>query len=265
VRNNMKLRKLLAPKNALMAFNELLQGTTPAEFKLESNGQNFVAEVVFNNIKYEGYGTSKNTAKNDACEKAVRDLIIAKLSKVQKQETVAKPATDDVEMMDADSANDGDDDDVPMLQLASFALHKLFAEWSAEGFEIPSTKLTAKSSGGGGVGGGSVDQPMDGTTDDAAIVGAKAGQPKKTILKTELPANASEMHPTMLLSAMRAGIFYEDLGCTGPVGSVVQNCGVTVDGRRFEGSGRSKKLARKAAASKACNEIFGTAFTEETN
>jgi Double-stranded RNA binding motif len=255
----MKLRKLLAPKNALMAFNELLQSTNPAEFKLENNGQNYVAEVVFNNIKYEGYGTSKNTAKNDACEKAVRDLIIAKLSKVQKNETVAKSVSDNVEMMDADSANDGDDDeDVPMLQLASFALHKLFAEWSAEGFEIPSTKLTAKSSGGGG----GVDQPMDGTTDGAAV-GAKLGQPKKTILKTELPPNASEMHPTMLLSAMRAGIFYEDLGCTGPMGNVVQNCGVTVDGRRFEGSGRSKKLARKAAATKACNETFGTAFCEE--
>jgi hypothetical protein len=95
-----------------MAFNELLQGSTPADFKLESNGQNYVAEVVFNNIKYEGYGTSKNTAKNDACEKAVRDLVIAKLSKLQSQEATKAETTgaDDVEMKDADdSAGEGED------------------------------------------------------------------------------------------------------------------------------------------------------------
>jgi hypothetical protein len=138
---------------------------------------------------------------------------------------------------------------VPMLQLASFALHKLFAEWSAEGFEIPSTKISTKTSTEHNEGGPSGE--------------IKIGQPKKTILKTELPANATDMHPTMLLSAMRAGIHYEDLGSTGQLGSTTQNCGVTVDGQHFVGSGRSKKLARKAAAIKACNQIFGTAFCEE--
>ena len=41
---------------------------------------------------------------------------------------------DDVEMEGDDKA---DGIDVPMLQIAAFALHKLFSEWENEGFEIP--------------------------------------------------------------------------------------------------------------------------------
>lgn len=51
---------------------------------------------------------------------------------------------------DANDANDSDDVDmkdgdansveVPMMHLASFALHKLFSEWQNDGFEIPDLK-----------------------------------------------------------------------------------------------------------------------------
>lgn len=45
--------------------------------------------------------------------------------------------TDDVDMKDADSSVE-----VPMMHLASFALHKLFSEWQNEGFEIPDLKTS---------------------------------------------------------------------------------------------------------------------------
>jgi hypothetical protein len=61
-------------------------------------------------------------AKNNACEKALRDLIINKFRQAKQQESSAvSVASEDVNMEDADSA------EVPMLQLASFALHKLFS------------------------------------------------------------------------------------------------------------------------------------------
>lgn len=47
---------------------------------------------------------------------------------------------DDVEM-EGDDKPDGTD--VPMLQIAAFALHKLFSEWENEGFEIPLFKGNA--------------------------------------------------------------------------------------------------------------------------
>lgn len=45
---------------------------------------------------------------------------------------------DDVEMKDTEVTETAEE--VPMMHLASFALHKLFSEWQAEGFEIPDFK-----------------------------------------------------------------------------------------------------------------------------
>lgn len=46
--------------------------------------------------------------------------------------------SDDVDMKDSDSNSV----EVPMMHLASFALHKLFSEWQNDGFEIPDLKTT---------------------------------------------------------------------------------------------------------------------------
>lgn len=48
--------------------------------------------------------------------------------------------SDDVDMKDSDSSSV----EVPMMHLASFALHKLFSEWQNEGFEIPDLKTTSQ-------------------------------------------------------------------------------------------------------------------------
>lgn len=60
---------------------------------------------------------------------------------------------------------------------------------------------------------------------------------------------------------MRPQIPYEDLGFLGnDTESKIFVASITVDGSVFEGQGRSKKLARKAAASRACSELFGVVF-----
>lgn len=87
-------------------------------------------------------GSSKTQAKNDASEKALRDLIIQKMVEKPKK-TVSSDAndtndSDDVDMKDSDPNSV----EVPMMHLASFALHKLFSEWQNEGFEIPDLKTT---------------------------------------------------------------------------------------------------------------------------
>lgn len=63
---------------------------------------------------------------------------------------------------------------------------------------------------------------------------------------------------------MRPGVAYVDKGCTGePPISVVHTLGINVDGEDFEGSGRSKKLARRNVAAIACNALFNTNFDLE--
>lgn len=85
----------------------------------------------------------------------------------------------------AESENDNDPEgEVPMLHLASFALHKLFSEWQAEGFEIPDFRI-----------GGAISSLENMAVDKAAATHVPGVPPKRTIL----PENANSMHPTTLL------------------------------------------------------------------
>jgi hypothetical protein len=129
-RLNKKLLKMLTPRNAIAALNELYSTSINDTTVVPVQGNKFEATTVVNNIKFQGVGSSKMGAKNSACEKALRDLVINKFQNVKAQDL-----SEDVSMEETDSS------DVPMLQLASFALHKLFAEWEAEGFQIPLPKI----------------------------------------------------------------------------------------------------------------------------
>lgn len=62
-----------------MALNEV-KGITVSDFVLNSNPNGgFTAIVTVNDNQYEGRGNSKMAAKNHACEKALRDFVIAKM------------------------------------------------------------------------------------------------------------------------------------------------------------------------------------------
>lgn len=84
----------------------------------------------------------------------------------------------DTDMKNCDST---DEDDVPMLHLASFALHKLFTEWESQGFHIPDFKLP---------------NPNEDGAADVVM------EPEKKVpaVRTELPTGADTMHPCMLLA-----------------------------------------------------------------
>lgn len=90
IRQNRRLRKILIPKNALMALHEV-KGIKMTEFSITNRTEGgFSAKVSVNNIQYEGIGNSKVAAKNAACEKALRDHIIFKMMQSNtkpKQET----------------------------------------------------------------------------------------------------------------------------------------------------------------------------------
>jgi hypothetical protein len=127
----------LTPRNAIAALNELHGQSVNESVVIPTQGNKFEAEITINNVRYVGVGNSKMQAKNSASEKALRDLVINKFRQMKSQDVVA-PSTEGGE--DVNMEGGEEKDDVPMLQLASFALHKLFAEWESEGFEIPLPK-----------------------------------------------------------------------------------------------------------------------------
>lgn len=175
-----RLRKLLTPKNAVVALHEL-QGPGMSEFTINTNGQETTAEIVVNNVRYEATAPNKHLAKARASEKALRDLVIAQMTKArQNAEKQTNNGTDneneDVEMNDV-----SDNDDVPMLHLASYALYKLFNEWQSEGFEIPAIKPTKAAA-------------------KVNEAGTHPLAPKVAKTKADLPEDATTRHPTALLA-----------------------------------------------------------------
>uniref|UniRef100_A0A6M2DU56 DRBM domain-containing protein n=1 Tax=Xenopsylla cheopis TaxID=163159 RepID=A0A6M2DU56_XENCH len=258
-RQNKRLRKLLTPKNALMVLNEL-HGANIPEYKLgqtvaqafNQSGHQYKAEVVVNGSTYQGQGISKIMAKNNAAEKALRDLVLERMRK----EIVSDVAEgEDVEMVDADeknaNTNNTKESQIPMLHLASFALHKLFTEWQAEGYEIP---LMSKNLTGSAMN-------LNETQTEISIEGKDV--PKKLPkMRTELPPNPESIHPAMLLSQMRPGIGYVDVSTYDGISpnNGLFTVSVTVDGKDFFGAAKNKKEARKQAAQQACTSLFGVKY-----
>lgn len=55
LKQNRRLRKLLIPKNALMSLHELM-GSQISDYRVMPEERGFVAQVLVNNIQYEGRG-----------------------------------------------------------------------------------------------------------------------------------------------------------------------------------------------------------------
>ncbi|KAH8244968.1 hypothetical protein KR032_003303 [Drosophila birchii] len=253
-RQNRQLRKSMLPKNALMALNEV-KGVTISDFTIDSNPDGgFTAVVTVNSNQYEGKGLSKMSAKNAACEKAWRDFIIAKMTPKKAKLPPANASDDNgVEPMDTnDDESESPEDDLPMLNLASFAIYKLFSEWERDGYIVPEMHPSAANASVPAAGG-----------DAAAPPAPVPPKEKKPPVRAELPVGWESLHPATILCIMRPGITYVDYGTSGDKPNVMQHLGIVVDDQEFTASGRSKKIARRNVAVSVCNTLFGTNFSLE--
>lgn len=87
------------------------EGSVDTKFVPTLDNQ-FEATITIDNVCYVGLGKTKIQAKNAASEVALRAMA----------------------------------DQLPMMQLASFALHKLLSEWEAEGYHVPFLSSNVRSS-----------------------------------------------------------------------------------------------------------------------
>ncbi|XP_055843297.1 uncharacterized protein LOC129910068 isoform X2 [Episyrphus balteatus] len=248
IRQNRHLRKVILPKNALMALYEI-KGIQIGDFIINSNMEGgFTALVTVNDCQYEGVGNSKGNAKTNACEKALRDFVIKKMMQKPREKSISEP----MDLGESSEATNGDEgnlsaeetDDVPMVNLASFALYKLFTAWENEGFHVPEFHPAP---------------PQHSSQQNPETAAAK-----KPVGRNELPPNWEIMHPATLLCIMRPRLTYTDCGNNGDAANPAQTVKVIVDDREFVGVGRSKKIARKNVAIAVCNSLFGTNFQVPT-
>lgn len=207
IRQNRRLRKSLIPKNAMVSLNEL-KGVQVGNFTINNEDTakgGFSATVTVNGKMYVGHGPTKIYAKNDACENALREYVLFKLQQYSKNGVEAKSlplekvekGTVDSDSMQCDvtdenckddklevkvNLNEDDEeenDEVPILNLASFALYKLYSQWEMEGYLVPELHPNHKY--------------LDNGNNDSLPL------KKKSIIRHELPDNWSTMHPTSLL------------------------------------------------------------------
>ncbi|XP_073956610.1 double-stranded RNA-specific editase 1-like isoform X2 [Choristoneura fumiferana] len=256
-RQNENLRRLLTPKNALMVLNEMMPNEQFAsQFKVEpasnqfykaNSAQSFCADLTLDGNIYKGFGENKLSARNAAAEKAIRDLIIKRMSKVLTSEVK------DGSESDSASQNGEAEGALPMIQLASFALHKLFSEWEYEGVKVPQLKQHAHPK----------DQPAGSEGECSEPMAVGAPRPKPPLKRKELPPNAASLHPAMLLSYMRPGLEYRELAVEGDKPqTMLFTMGVDVDGATYIGKASNKKEARRAAARAACAALFNLHFPD---
>lgn len=242
-RQNARFRKLLIPKNAIMVLNELQPGISfEADEQMNAFSQLvYTVKINVDGATYTGEGSSKAAAKAAAAELAVKGLILKKITESGIKRATSASAEAVEEDMDTASGDDVSEkgsingrrpipeDEVPWGSLASFALFKLFADWKAQGTNIPpsisSPQLTPK--------------PIP------KVAGSK---PATAPMKGNIPDNPETLHPVTLVGRLYPGTLFSEISREGHAPHLTFCIGATVNGVQYTGTARNKKEAKKNCA-----------------
>ena len=219
------------PKNALMQLNEikpglqytLLSQTGPVHAPL------FVMSVEVNGQVFEGSGPTKKKAKLHAAEKALRSFVQFPNA------SEAHLAMGRSLSANADFTSDQAD----------------FPDALFNGFETPDRPDMPFYLGANG----------DDSFSSSGDLSLAASPMPASLAQLPLPVPPpfpppSGKNPVMILNELRPGLKYDFLSESGESHAKNFVLSVVVDGQFFEGSGRSKKLAKARAAQSALATVF---------
>ncbi|XP_044272846.1 double-stranded RNA-specific editase 1-like isoform X2 [Tribolium madens] len=223
-RRNIRLSRMIQPKNAVMILNELVKSAsyTVTDMPQPPDMSQYTATVLVDGVTHIGRGRSKMEAKSMAAENALKYIV-----KNRQFSALSKDAEGDEKM---EVGEDGTPT-LPWQHVASFALYKLLNSWG----EDPNQAR-------GESGPGQLPQ----------------NRPAK-----KMPENAAHMNPLMLLNQMMPHVQFEELGRTGNPPNVIFTFKCTIDGQSFSGTGPNKKSAKKMAAFAVCHKILGIQYPPE--
>ncbi|XP_078047621.1 uncharacterized protein LOC144475524 [Augochlora pura] len=260
LRLNQRLRKTLQPKNAIMVLNEMKAGVqfTFPETQGMPNSL-YLVHAELDGKTYVGQGLSKPLARQNAAENALKALLLEKMTAASlkaridaETDGMINQLTDSSNVSKDDSNEEGatpmdtnvdESDEIPWSSLASFALYKLFLEWHNQGTSVPVSRPGLPS-------------PVKGVKKEIAHV-------PKTPVQKELPSNATNIHPVMLLNQMRPGLTYVELNRVGNPPNTMFTLAVEIDGVEYAGTAKNKKDAKKIAAKSALLALYGLNYPEE--
>jgi len=247
-RRNAMFRKHLQPKTAIMCLNELITGLKYEVETLASVG-NFAASVEVHGVVYRGYGSSKMLAKQAAAEAALVSFV---------KPPPPKAAAGEEEPVD----------DTPWKTIASFAMYKLFAEWSEgnAGRQAPKGPMAQ----------GMRQMPGDlrnyltemQSQHQFAPAAAQNTKPKKAkaanVNPTPVqPAKAlsdeakATQHPVMVVNQLNPGTQYTPEESVDANNARVWSVTANLEGVLYAGSGPNVKKAKLACAKTILYEVYG--------
>lgn len=115
------IRKMVYPKHAHQALKDIKAKISGFTYhRTYTPVALLLAKATINGIVYEGRGPSNLAAETKAYDKALCDIMVAKLTGQKKaQEENREPTAEE---------------EVPILTLASYAIHWIFADWEAQGY-----------------------------------------------------------------------------------------------------------------------------------
>lgn len=229
---NLRIRKYVQPKNAVMCLNELQPGLSYVTEVGRGVSMPICVSVEVDGQKYRGFGSSKAMAKQAAAEAALISF-------------VKPPAT----------SSDPTEDKTPWATLASFAIYKLFNEWregrvglcATPGQSMTDLAFTSLV--------GATPQPPAPVV-EAKVSGTEAsmepGYPKPA---KALPDNAASIHPSVVLHQMKPNVQYNiEILTRDNVKYFVATA--IIDGQEFSGEGMKVKKAKYQLAKTAVKTLF---------
>ncbi|XP_043586304.1 double-stranded RNA-specific editase 1-like isoform X2 [Bombus pyrosoma] len=263
LRLNQRLRKTLQPKNAIMVLNEMKPGVqfTFPETQGPMPNSLYLVHAELDGKTYVGQGLSKPLARQNAAENALKALLLEKMTaasmkaridaesdgqSVQSMDssTISKEENNEEGVTPMDTAVD-ESDEIPWSSLASFALYKLFLEWHNQGTSVP--------------------VPRPGLPSPVKGIKREISHVQKTPVQKELPPNATNIHPVMLLNQMRPGLTYVELNRVGNPPNTMFTLAVDIDGIEYSGTAKNKKDAKKIAAKSALLALYGLNYPDEVS
>jgi len=222
---NIRLRRMISPKSPVQILEELAQQEqTNISFNFlepvtENGMQFFPCEVIVTGsspVTFSGTGPTKAIAKNIAAEGAIHAFI-----------------TNSVQ---SDAGGEDLADNAPWRALASLGLFKLFNDWQSQGYILPQQFMATP-----------IPVPNNPKIDTSSQQNSFVHNPSK------MPEDPTSKHPVMLLNELYPGAPFE--GSIGTVPGNLFHMTVEIQGRSFQGSGRSKKDAKKNCAMAALKSL----------
>jgi len=232
-----KLRRSIRPKPALHLLNELLGGKKPSyeyyevpyeEKERRAQRRNLPVDEVgdfdclctIENEQYFGDGLNKNDSKNAAAETAIQGEVIRRCSLNESERRAPN------------------EDNCPWVLLASLALHKMYDSWQSQGYSIPKELLNVPNDECL-----SVRPPTKSGNTNWMKKDEKSGKPPLQTLNEMISRCGFDTEFTLA-----------DESGTPNDKNFVFRLSINNNQHVYDGKGKSKKLAKNAAASAAVQD-----------